>query len=119
MATLRFLADENAHGAILSGLRRRLPAIDVVRVHDTEIAGADDAALLAWAAAHDRIVLTHDIRTLLPDAYRRLHLGEHFPGVFAVAQDASIDGVIDDLALIVGCSVPDGWRDVITCLPLG
>ncbi len=115
---LRFVADENFHGAILSGLRRRLPAIDVVRIQDTEIAWADDATVLACAASHERIVLTHDIRTFLPDAYRRLLQGEHFPGVFAIAQDAAIGGIIDDLALIADESVPDEWQDLVIYLPL-
>jgi hypothetical protein len=119
MPVLRFLADENFHGAILNGLRRRLPAIDIVRVQDTEIAGDEVTVVLAWAASHDRIILTHDIRTLPPDAYRRLLEGEHFPGVFAVAQDAAIGGIIDNLVLIAEGSEPDEWRDVITYLPLG
>jgi hypothetical protein len=43
---LRLLADENFHGAIINGVRRRVPEVDVVRVQDTDIAGADDAAVL-------------------------------------------------------------------------
>lgn len=93
---LRLLADENFHGAILGGLRRRFPTVDLVRVQDTTIAGSDDAAVLAWAALHGRIVLTHDIRTLLPDARRHLLLGEPMPGVFAVTQDAPIGAVIEN-----------------------
>lgn len=39
---LRFLADENFNNDILRGLLRRNPAIDIVRVQDTELFGADD-----------------------------------------------------------------------------
>jgi hypothetical protein len=58
-------------------------------VQDTDTAGADDAAVLAWAAAQERIIFTHDIRTLFPDAYRRLLEGGHFPGVIAVPPGCS------------------------------
>jgi len=34
---IRLLADENFHGAVLDGLQRAEPALDIVRVQDTII----------------------------------------------------------------------------------
>lgn len=34
---LRLLADENLDGNIVRGLTRRLPSVDVVRVHDVGV----------------------------------------------------------------------------------
>lgn len=39
---LRFAADENFNADIVRGLRRRLPELDIVRVQDVGLSGADD-----------------------------------------------------------------------------
>ncbi len=57
---LRFVADENFNGDIVRGLLLRRPDVDLVRVQDAGLTGADDPEILAWATAHDRIVLSHD-----------------------------------------------------------
>lgn len=47
---LRLLADENLNNAILRGLRLRMPDVDIVRVQDVGLIGADDPTILDWAA---------------------------------------------------------------------
>jgi hypothetical protein len=45
---------------------RRSPNLDLIRAQDVvEIAGKDDETLLAWATQHTRIVLTHDLATMV------------------------------------------------------
>lgn len=61
---IRFLADENFNGAVLRGLKRRIPDIDIIRVQDTEYYRAADPDVLAFAASEMRILLTHDINTI-------------------------------------------------------
>ena len=61
---LRLISDENFHGDIVRGLRRRLPQLDLIRTQDVGLAGADDPAILDWANQHDRILLTHDRTTM-------------------------------------------------------
>ena len=39
---MKFLADENFDNRIVRGLLRRQPDLDILRVQDLEIAGADD-----------------------------------------------------------------------------
>jgi hypothetical protein len=39
---LRLAADENFNNNIVRGLLRRLPHLDIVRVQDTGVSGADD-----------------------------------------------------------------------------
>jgi hypothetical protein len=51
---LRLAADENLNNDILRGLRRRDPQTDVVRVQDVGLSGADDEAVLEWAAQEER-----------------------------------------------------------------
>ena len=57
---LRLLADENFNDSIVRGLLRRNPELDVVRVQEVGVSGADDRSMLAWAANEERILLTHD-----------------------------------------------------------
>ena len=45
---LRFAAEENFSGRILRGLVRQLPSLDIVRVQDSEVSGAEDAEVLRW-----------------------------------------------------------------------
>lgn len=66
---LRFAADENFNGDIVRGLLRRNPKLDIVRVQDVGLSGADDPSVLEWAAEQRRIVVTHDISTLAKHAF--------------------------------------------------
>ncbi len=61
---LRFAADENLNNDIVRGLLRRAPALDIMRIQDTELSGADDPTVLAWTAREQRILLTHDVTTI-------------------------------------------------------
>lgn len=64
---MKWLADENFDNDILRGIRRLAAGFDVVRAQDVaEISGLDDVAVLAWATTEDRIVLTHDLSTMIP-----------------------------------------------------
>ena len=47
---LRFLADENFNNDVVRGVRRRNPAVDLVRVQDEDLSGAEDPMVLEWAA---------------------------------------------------------------------
>ena len=53
---LRFAADENFNGDIVRGLLRRNPKLDIVRVQDVGLSGADDPSVLQWAADQGRII---------------------------------------------------------------
>ena len=51
-------ADENLNNDIIRGVLRRNPDIDIVRVQDAGLSGADDPAVLAWAAREGRVLIT-------------------------------------------------------------
>jgi predicted nuclease of predicted toxin-antitoxin system len=57
---VRLLSDENFNGDIVRGLLLRRPDLDLRRVQDAGLEAADDPTILEWAAANNRIVLTHD-----------------------------------------------------------
>ena len=114
---LRVCADENFNNNILRGLLRRLPGIDIVRIQDVGLAGRDDISLLAWAAQENRILLTHDIKTMVGFAFARVAAGQPMSGVFEVDCDASLALVLDDLSLLVECSLNDEWEGQVVYLP--
>ena len=66
---LKFLADENFNNDILRGLIRRVPELNIARVQDVGLAGADDPTILEWAASQGRVLLTHDVPTITRFAY--------------------------------------------------
>ena len=43
---MRFLSDENFNGAILRGLMRRLPTLDVIRVQDVGLRNTNVKSIL-------------------------------------------------------------------------
>jgi hypothetical protein len=116
--TTRLLADEDFNNDILRGLLRRVADLDVVRVQDVGLRGADDDAVLGAAAAGNRVPLTHDVSTLIGRAFERIKAGSPMPGVIAVAQSMAIGAAIDDLALVIECSTQDEWHDQVRYLPL-
>ncbi len=46
---IRLAADENFNNDIVRGLLRRNPDLDVVRIQDVGLSGANDPTLLDWA----------------------------------------------------------------------
>ena len=116
---LRFAADENVHNVIIRGMMRRQPALDLVRIQDiAELVGADDPAILAWAAEEGRIMLTHDLATMPHYAYLRVAAGRPMPGVFAIRADLLLGPVIDELLVIAEYSEPAEWVDQVWYLPI-
>jgi predicted nuclease of predicted toxin-antitoxin system len=114
---LRFLADENFDGRIVAGLLRREPALDLVRLQDVGLSGSDDPTILAWAATEERLLLTHDRKTVPAFAVQRVNRGEKMPGVVVVAARGSIQPVIDALLLLAGASLPGEWAGQVLTVP--
>lgn len=89
-----------------------------MRVQDVGLAGAEDPDVLAWAAEHDRIVLTHDRATFPDRAYDRLTDGEPMTGVFLQSDRLSVGQSIDEVLLIVDCTHQAEWNGRVIHLPL-
>ena len=115
---LRLAADENFNGNIVRGLLRRRPDLDLVRVQDAGLAGADDPAILTWAADEGRILLTHDVETMVGFAYERVEAGLRMPGVFEVRLGTPIGQAIEDILLLAEYSLDDEWEGRVAYLPL-
>ena len=115
---LRLASDENFNADIVRGLLRRNATIDIVRIQDAGLSGADDPVVLEWAASQGRIVITHDISTMAKQAFDRVAAGQSMPGVFEVRSGAPLGQTIDDLLLLAECSLEGEWEGQVRFLPL-
>ena len=115
---LSFAADENFNIHIVNGVLRRVPTAEIVRVQDAGLEGADDPAVLEWAANQGRVLLTHDVNTLTAFAFRRVAQGLAMPGVFEVSLKVPISVAIEDIVLLSECSVEGEWEGQVNYLPL-
>lgn len=114
---MKFLADENFNNDILRGVWRRISDASFTRVQDTEMAGADDPRILAYAAEPDYILITHDIKTIPPYFYERLKAGLLVSGIFLVHKQTPIGRVVDALELIILASEQSDWSGKVTYIP--
>ena len=115
---MRFLADENFDYAIILGLQREKPDLDIVRVQAVGLISTDDPIILEWAARENRILLTHDVNTVPGYAYQRVADGKSMPGVLAVHQTAPTGTVIEHLLIVLEASKPDEWEGRVQFIPM-
>jgi predicted nuclease of predicted toxin-antitoxin system len=115
---LRLASDADVHGEIIRGLRRRLPAMDLVRAQDALPEGTPDLEVLAWAAAENRILITNDRNTMVGFAYERVAAGEPVPGLIVTTTVQSIGSAIDDILLVAKYMPEEEIRDqIVVFLP--
>ena len=93
---IRLLVDQNFNGHIVEGLALRDPGLDMVHVRAVGLASSPDPTILEWAALQDRVLLTHDRRTIPPFTYARVATGQRMPGVFLVSYDMPTGQAIAD-----------------------
>jgi hypothetical protein len=115
---MRLAADENFKAKIVRGLRRRNPWLDIIRVQEVGLEGADDPTVLDWAAREGRILVTHDIATISRPAYERVLAGLPMPGVFKVHPILPTAQIIEELLLLVEASEEGEWEGQVVYIPL-
>jgi len=115
---LRLVADENFNNDVVRGLLRQQPNLDIVRLQDMGLSGADDLTVLEWAATQGRMVVTHDVTTMTVYAYHRVAAGLSMPGVIAIGTAVAVAQAIDDLLLLAECSEEGEWAGRIVYVPL-
>ena len=115
---MRFAADENFNGRILAGIQKRLPDVDIVRVQDTDAYQASDPELLEWAAQEDRILLTHDAKTIPGYLYERVRAGLPVPGVIEVKESVSIGQILNELEVLMGAGMPQDFENIVRYVPM-
>lgn len=115
---LKILIDQDFDHDILRGITRRLSQIDFVTAFEVGASDWDDEKLLLWASQNDRVLLTHDRRTMPIHFATLLEKGENLQGVIIAPRQLPIGQAIDELEMIIVCSENDEWQNILKILPL-
>ena len=114
--SLLLYADHNISHDIIRGLRAL--GFDVLSARDDGTDREPDMPLFERAVALDRIFLTND-RDFFRVARRWWDEHRSFPGIIRVRQNAaSVGELIEHIAILVGTSTADEFRDQIRIVPL-
>ena len=114
---LRLLIDQDLDHDILRGLVRRIPRLDAVTAFEIGMSRATDPQLLTRAAQEERIIVTHDRKTMPKHVADLMALGGNIAGVFVVPRSLPLGQAIEDLELMITCSANDEWVNIIRYLP--
>ena len=117
MEKIKFLTDENFRRAILDGVLARLPDLDILRVQDAGLRTYSDPKILEVAALENRILLTHDVRTMETHARARIDKSKPMPGVMIIREQVPIGKAIEGIILIAECDHPEEWNGIIRTRP--
>jgi hypothetical protein len=112
------LADENFNFHIVRALRRQRPNTDVLTVQEAKLGAIEDADLLQWAAERERVVLSHDVQTLVGYAYDRVSRGLAMAGVIIVREAFNVGRAVDDLLIVIECSLKEEIVGHVRYVPL-
>ena len=118
MSAVRYLFDEDFNGRIVRGVRRRLSSLDTITVQEAGLRDAPDSAVLEWAAAEGRVVISHDHRTMRAYAEERMKAALPMVGLILVRQEYSLGQAIDDLVPIGEITTAEEWQGKIVFFPL-
>ena len=115
--SLRFLADADLNYAIVQGIRLREPSIDFKAANDAGLEGLSDREVLELAAREERVLVSHDKRTMPVHLAARVQSGLRSPGVLLALPSASVGEIIESLLIIWSASRETEWADQIHYLP--
>lgn len=115
--SLRFQADNDLKFSIVKGVRQREPAIDFASAREAGLDSVGDPELLERAERDNRVLVSHDRRTMLNHFRSRLAAGKHSAGLLVVSQGAPIGLVVEAIILLWAVADPIELRDQAYHLP--
>lgn len=90
----------------------------MVRTEDAGMKRFKDEQILDWAAENGRLILTHDAKTFVAAAYERMGEGKDLSGVVLVPANLAIRTAIDELVILLICTLDDELHNRVIRLPL-
>lgn len=115
---IALLADEGFNGHVVEGVRRRMPGADLLTCADAGLLGLKDPELLEAAARQGRIMLTHDVRTMIGDAMNRLSLNLPMPGILVANKGLTRARSIEAILFVLELGEPGDFDRLIQYLPI-
>jgi hypothetical protein len=116
MTKIRFQADADLKGAIVTGVIRRQPHVDFQSANEAGLEGIKDPEVLAIASQDGRVLVTHDRKTM-PTEFGRFIMSQTSSGVLVVSQSLPISEAIDALILVWEASTAEEWINQIVSIP--
>ena len=113
----RFQADADLNVDILTGVIRRQPQVDFQSAEAANVRRLSDPDVLGSAAEEQRMLVTHDLRTM-PHHFANFIQHQESPGVLIIPQHVPVREAIEALLLIWEASGPEEWTNRIAVLPL-
>ncbi len=113
---VRYQADWDLNQHIVEAIRRREPSIDFQTAHAGGLAGLTDPEVLALAAQTNRILVTHDRKTM-PRHFGDFIIQNTCPGVIIVSRNLAIAQAAEALMLIWLASEAEEWINTLQTLP--
>ncbi|MEM7065511.1 MAG: DUF5615 family PIN-like protein [Cyanobacteria bacterium P01_B01_bin.77] len=117
MENVQYQADADLNQAIVTGVIRRQPNINFKTATEADLEGLKDAEVLALSARQQRILVTHDRRTM-PTEFADFLVGNQSSGVLIVSRKTAVETVIEELILIWSVSAAKEWINRIAKIPL-
>lgn len=115
---IKFQADADLNEDIVTGVLRRMPEIDFQTAHEAGLTGIKDEDVLAIASIEQRILVTHDRKTM-PTHFANFIENNICYGVLILPQKPEmISQFIEDLILIWFANEAEEYINSIKSLPL-
>lgn len=114
---IKFQADADLNQDIVFGVRRRIPEIDFQTATEAGFEGLRDENVLGIAALENRILVTHDRKTM-PTHFAGFIEQRKSWGVLVVSQKVEINIVIEEIVLIWIASDAEEYVNSIKQIPI-
>lgn len=115
---MRLLFDHNFRESIRLGLIRRMPDLDHVTARERFLDQFNDPDLLAWAAAENCVIVSHDVQTLIGFALDRVRAGLPMPGLIVCTLHAPIGVILTDLELMISATTASEMDGQVCHIPI-
>jgi predicted nuclease of predicted toxin-antitoxin system len=116
MTKIRFQADADLRHAIVTGVKRRQANLDFQSANVAGLKGIKDPEVLAIAARDNRILVTHDRKTM-PAEFGQFILSNSSSGVLILSQNLPINEAIEAIILVWEASTAEEWINQIMTFP--
>lgn len=113
----KFQADADLNEDIVTGVYRRAPEIDFQTATEAGLQGLKDENVLEIASREDRILVTHDRRTM-PTHFAEFIQNKECAGVLIVSKKLEISVAIEEIILIWAASEAEEYFNLIRQLPI-
>jgi len=92
--------------------------MDFKRASESRLDGLSDLRILELSSRDERLLVTHDVRTMPAHFSQFPTSGANCPGVLLIPQQIPVHTAIEELVLIWAASDADEWQNRLVWLPL-